>query len=363
MKPNETKLWKRVLAAVVCILMCFTTVYATVGPALAENIVEQTAGDTSYFLQDSNNAAVVFHVTSLPENFDSGVKCQVAYSPSRNYGKPVTLSKLNEWTQAVEIPAGENLYWNCTVVNDFTQDYPVSLSIGSIYKYNEAKSRGDQKGLIPGEVIVVNIDISNVSAFEQMTGENRYYDKEEVIQAPDGVDITQKAQIGVYVSASEGFSDNVIVHLQNLYTGKVYSLKVYSANKMMAMETNATVGPYKYIGCDISSVNGEGRYTAKMEKDNLSAPGDAANFHLIIIDNENPDAEIKTPVLDENKVYQEMIKDEQISDKGISVIPTISEISEVPLEEGHHPLGYVILTALFTTVLAGGYIIIKKIKE
>lgn len=362
MKNKDNKFLMRIIAAILFGVMCLTTVYASIRPAFADGIVEQTAGDTSYSLSDPNKAAIVFHVKTLPEDFDAGVKCQVNYSPSRSYGKAVTLSKLNEWTQAVEIPAGENLYWNANVTNDLTQDYPVSLSVGSIYKYNEQKGRGEQIGLNPGEVVVVNINVSDVSSFEQMTGDNRYYEKEDVIAAPEGVDVTRQAQIGVYVSASEGFSDNVNIYLQNLYTGKVYTLKVYSANNMMAMEQSATEGLYKYIGCDIASVNGGERYTVSMEKDTLPAPGDAASFHLTIIDNENPDAAIKTPVLEENEVWQEMVKDETVSEPVIEKTPAPSE-PPVQEEQPDPLVGYIFLAIVATAILGAAGVVYMKIKE
>lgn len=362
-KKMLTRVMAGILAGVLAIGMAAGTAMAafaddtpTATPAVTPDpygVVAQTAGDTNYQLSDPSKAAIVFHVVSLPGTFSGGVTCDVRYSPDNGYDS-VTVSALNEWTAAVEVKPGDNLYWSTTATNDITQTTPVTPDYQSIFAYNTARGLGDQTGLAAGEVMVVNLSISGKSMYEQMTGQKQNYTVQEVVPTEEGYDVNAAAQIGVYASCTDGFEANTDVYLENMFTGKVYTLTLYAANNMTAIDTTATQGLYKYIGCKIYSVTGDesSRYTVTMENDTLYAPGDASKYHLTIVDNKKPDVEIRTPTLDNNEVYQETMATATPEPSPASTATPTATPAPVQAT-GNSAVGYVMLGIIGAIIAAG----------
>ena len=109
-------------------------------------------------------------------------------------------------------------------------------------------------------------------------------------------------QVGAYLTAPVGFSQHVIVYLQNLYTDDVYDLELYESNGLAAVEPNALSGKYAFLSAYVVG-DAAKRYQFSCEQNKLSTET-GADFHLTVTDAANPDHEMNTPSRDQNSTVQ-----------------------------------------------------------
>ena len=109
-------------------------------------------------------------------------------------------------------------------------------------------------------------------------------------------------QVGAYLTAPVGFSQHVIVYLQNLYTDDVYDLELYESNGLAAVEPNVLSGKYAFLSACVVG-DAENRYQFSCKQNELSTET-GADFHLTVTDAANPDREMNTPSRDQNVTVQ-----------------------------------------------------------
>ena len=134
-----------------------------------------------------------------------------------------------------------------------------------------------------------------------MTGQQRHYTLQPLEMPPENYE-PKPAQVGVYLSAPVGFSQHVIVYLQNLYTDDVYDLELYESNGLAAVEPNALSGKYTFLSAYVVG-DAENRYQFNCEQNELSTET-GADFHLTVTDTASPDREMNTPSRDQNSTVQ-----------------------------------------------------------
>ena len=83
--------------------------------------------------------------------------------------------------------------------------------------------------------------LAGSSWYESVTGQQRHYTLQPLETPPENYE-PEPAQVGAYLTAPIGFSQHVIVYLQNLYTDDVYDLELYESNGLAAVEPNALSG-------------------------------------------------------------------------------------------------------------------------
>ena len=155
----------------------------------------------------------------------------------------------------------------------------------------------------PGSCKVVYLDVSGVSFYEQITGKNRNYDKAETIETEDGFDTNATGQIGCYLTVPETFGDTVVVYVENLFTGTVKELDLYSSNKYSAYASDVQQGRYKVVGTKVLA-EGDNRFTVECEQETITT-NETEGFHLTVYDSSHPDAAMVTPSRDSNAIVQQ----------------------------------------------------------
>ena len=109
-------------------------------------------------------------------------------------------------------------------------------------------------------------------------------------------------QVGASLTAPVGFSQHVIVYLQNLYTDDVYDLELYESNGLAAVEPNVLSGKYAFLSACVVG-DAENRYQFSCEQNELSTET-GADFHLTVTDTASPDREMNTSSRDQNSTVQ-----------------------------------------------------------
>lgn len=277
--------------------------------------------DVEVLPSNPNNGTIVFVVASMPEEaLNRTVRASVAYGPADETLTSTKLNGTNGFVSSVELEPRE-YFCSYGVTNDPSMDYPVSAR-DDMYYINVAA----------GSCTVVYLDVSGESLFEQITNKLRYYDKEPVEPAEDGVNINNKAQIGCYLTVPDNFGDTVVAYIENLNTGKVTELNLYKSNQYTAYNTNVTEGKYKVVGTRVLA-DGDNRFTVVSEQETITVNNSVtADFHLTVNDANYPDASMVTPSRDNNAVVKEA---ERINsgDTTETVATPEPQPSETPTEE------------------------------
>ena len=143
--------------------------------------------------------------------------------------------------------------------------------------------------------------LAGSSWYESVTGQKRHYTLQPLETPPENYE-PKPAQVGVYLTAPVGFSQHVIVYLQNLYTDDVYDLELYESNGLAAVEPNALSGKYAFLSACVVG-DAAKRYQFSCEQNELSTET-GADFHLTVTDTASPDREMNTPSRDQNSTVQ-----------------------------------------------------------
>ena len=143
--------------------------------------------------------------------------------------------------------------------------------------------------------------LAGSSWYESVTGQQRHYTLQPLETPPENYE-PKPAQVGAYLTAPVGFSQHVIVYLQNLYTDDVYDLELYESNWLAAVEPNALSGKYAFLSACVVG-DAENRYQFSCEQNELSTET-GADFHLTVTDTASPDREMNTPSRDQNSTVQ-----------------------------------------------------------
>ena len=186
--------------------------------------------------------------------------------------------------------APSEYYCAAAVQYDALDDYPLQEINGTTFLEVEAGNHYNLTYALVGS-----------SWYENVTGQQRHYTLQPLEMPPENYE-PEAAQIGAYLTAPVGFSQHVIVYLQNLYTDDVYKLDLYESNELAAVEPNALSGKYAFLSAYVVG-DTENRYQFSCEQNELSAKN-GVDFHLTVTDTVNPDREMNTPSRDKNSTVQ-----------------------------------------------------------
>ena len=252
---------KRIIPAALLLLFCF---WGT--PVLAA----------------APTAQITFVVDSPPAAIQDRTLLATAGAGPGDLAAQTTLSALNDYTATVEVEPG-TYYCNAAVQYDYAGDYPVTEQDDIC-----------EVMLQPGDAVTLHYTVWTTGYYKTVTGTDRHAAGLERVDPPIGFDTAATTQIGVYLTAPQGFDRHVMVDLGNQYTGDCYTLDVYASNKLTAYEPAATAGQYQFL---VARVVGDeaGRYSFSCEQEVISTDQGAAAFHLTVTDTENPDRELTTP--------------------------------------------------------------------
>ena len=177
----------------------------------------------------------------------------------------------------------------------FRRDIPGSKKIYPFYI--EAAANADTVEVYEAPIYT----LADSSWYESVTGQQRHYTLQPLETPPENYE-PEPAQVGAYLTAPVGFSQHVIVYLQNLYTDDVYDLELYESNGLAAVEPNALSGKYAFLSAYVVG-DAEIRYQFSCEQNELSTET-GADFHLTVTDTASPDREMNTPSRDQNSTVQ-----------------------------------------------------------
>ena len=264
---------KRIIPAALLLLFCF---WGT--PVLAA----------------APTAQITFVVDSPPAAIQDRTLLATAGAGPGDLAAQTTLSALNDYTATVEVEPG-TYYCNAAVQYDYAGDYPVTEQDDIC-----------EVMLQPGDAVTLHYTVWTTGYYKTVTGTDRHAAGLERVDPPIGFDTAATTQIGVYLTAPQGFDRHVMVDLGNQYTGDCYTLDVYASNKLTAYEPAATAGQYQFL---VARVVGDeaGRYSFRCEQEVISTDQGAAAFHLTVTDTENPDRELTTP---KNEPSSSVLQDE-----------------------------------------------------
>lgn len=264
---------KRIIPAALLLLFCF---WGT--PVLAA----------------APTAQITFVVDSPPAAIQDRTLLATAGADPGDLAAQVTLSALNDYTATVEVEPG-TYYCHAAVQYDYAGDYPVTEQDDIC-----------EVMLQPGDAVTLHYTVWATGYYKTVTGTDRHAAGLERVDPPIGFDTAATTQLGVYLTAPQGFDRHVMVDLGNQYTGDCYTLNVYASNKLTAYEPAATAGQYQFL---VARVVGDeaGRYSFSCEQEVISTDQGAAAFHLTVTDTENPDRELTTP---KNEPSSSVLQDE-----------------------------------------------------
>lgn len=252
---------KRIIPAALLLLFCF---WGT--PVLAA----------------APTAQITFVVDSPPASIQDRTLLATAGAGPGDLAAQVTLSALNDYTATVEVEPG-TYYCNAAVQYDYAGDYPVTEQDDIC-----------EVALQPGDTVTLHYTVWTSGYYETVTGTDRHAAGLERVDPPIGFDAATTAQIGVYLTAPQGFDRHVMVDLGNQYTGDNYTLDVYASNNLTAYEPAATAGQYQFLTARVSG-DEAGRYTFRCEQEVIATDQGTAAFHLTVTDTEHPERELTTP--------------------------------------------------------------------
>ena len=244
---------------------------------------------TKVYAEDA--ATVTVTVKDLPQKLQNRtVIVTLGNGPSDTKSTIIVLDGLNNYTETVTVMPSE-YYCAAAVQYDALGDYPLQEINQTTFLQVED---GNYYDLI--------YTLAGSSWYESVTGQQRHYTLQPLEVPPENYE-PEPAQVGAYLTAPIGFSQHVIVYLQNLYTDDVYDLELYESNGLAAVEPNALSGKYTFLSAYVVG-DAENRYQFSCEQNELSTET-GADFHLTVTDTANPEREMSTPSRDQNVTVQE----------------------------------------------------------
>ena len=243
---------------------------------------------TKVYAEDA--ATVTVAVKDLPQKLQNRtVIVTLGNGPSDTESTIVILGGLNNYTETVTIAPSE-YYCAAAVQYDALGDYSLQEINQTTFLQAEGGNHYDLIYTLVGS-----------SWYESVTGQQRHYTLQPLETPPENYE-PEPAQVGAYLTAPIGFSQHVIVYLQNLYTDDVYDLELYESNGLAAVEPNALSGKYAFLSAYVVG-DAENRYQFRCEQNELSTEN-GVDFHLTVTDTANPDREMNTPSRDQNSTVQ-----------------------------------------------------------
>lgn len=238
----------------------------------------------------ADTATVTVTVKDLPPKLQNRtVIVTLGNGPSDTESTVIVLDGLNNYTETVTVAPSE-YYCAAAVQYDTLGDYPLQEINQTTFLQVED---GNHYNLI--------YTLAGSSWYESVTGHQRHYTLQPLETPPENYE-PELAQVGAYLTAPVGFSQHVIVYLQNLYTDDVYDLELYESNGLAAVEPNALSGKYAFLSACVVG-DAENRYQFSCEQNELSTEN-GVDFHLTVTDTANPDREMSTPSRDQNSTVQ-----------------------------------------------------------
>lgn len=225
----------------------------------------------------------------LPKLQNRTVIVTLGNGPSDTESIIIVLDGLNNYTEAVTVAPSE-YYCAAAVQYDALGDYPLQEINQTTFLQVEDGNHYDLIYTLVGS-----------SWYESVTGQQRHYTLLPLEVPPENYE-PESAQVGAYLTAPVGFSQHVIVYLQNLYTDDVYDLELYESNELAAVEPNALSGKYVFLSAYVVG-DAKNRYQFSCEQNELSTET-GADFHLTVTDTVNPEREMSTPSRDQNVTVQ-----------------------------------------------------------
>ena len=243
---------------------------------------------TKVYAEDA--ATVTVTVKDLPQKLQNRtVIVTLGNGPSDTESTIVILGGLNNYTETVTIAPSE-YYCAAAVQYDALGGYSLQEINQTTFLQAEGGNHYDLIYTLVGS-----------SWYESVTGQQRHYTLQPLETPPENYE-PEPAQVGAYLTAPIGFSQHVIVYLQNLYTDDVYDLELYESNGLAAVEPNALSGKYAFLSAYVVG-DAENRYQFRCEQNELSTEN-GVDFHLTVTDTANPDREMNTPSRDQNSTVQ-----------------------------------------------------------
>ena len=243
---------------------------------------------TKVYAEDA--ATVTVAVKDLSQKLQNRtVIVTLGKGPSDTESTVIVLDGLNSYTETLTVAPSE-YYCAAAVQYDALGDYPLQEINQTTFLQVEDGNHYDLIYTLAGS-----------SWYESVTGQQRYYTLQPLETPPENYE-PEPAQVGAYLTAPVGFSQHVIVYLQNLYTDDVYELDLYESNELAAIEPNALSGKYAFLSAYVVG-DAENRYQFRCEKSELSTET-GADFHLVVTDTANPEREMSTPSRDQNVTVQ-----------------------------------------------------------
>ena len=243
---------------------------------------------TKVYAEDA--ATVTVTVKDLPQKLQNRtVIVTLGNGPSDTESTIVILGGLNNYTETVTIAPSE-YYCAAAVQYDALGGYSLQEINQTTFLQAEGGNHYDLIYTLVGS-----------SWYESVTGQQRHYTLQPLETPPENYE-PEPAQVGAYLTAPIGFSQHVIVYLQNLYTDDVYDLELYESNGLAAVEPNALSGKYAFLSAYVVG-DAENRYQFRCEQNELSTEN-GVDFHLTVTDTANPDREMNTPSRDQNVTVQ-----------------------------------------------------------
>lgn len=258
---------RKFLALLVVAFLCFAT------KVYAEDVATVTV-TVANFPQKLQNRTVIVTLGNGPSDTKSTI---------------IVLDGLNNYTETVTVVPSE-YYCAAAVQYDALGNYPLQEIDQTTFLQVED---GNHYDLI--------YTLADSSWYESVTGQQRHYTLQP-LETPPEIYEPKPAQVGAYLTAPVGFSQHVIVYLQNLYTDDVYDLELYESNGLAAVEPNAPSGKYAFLSAYVVG-DAENRYQFSCEQNELSTEN-GVDFHLTVTDTANPDREMNTPSRDQNSTVQ-----------------------------------------------------------
>ena len=243
---------------------------------------------TKVYAEDA--ATVTVAVKDFPQKLQNRtVIVTLGNGPSDTESTVIVLDGLNNHTETVTVAPSE-YYCAAAVQYDALEDYPLQEINQTTFLQVEDGNHYDLIYTLAGS-----------SWYESVTGQQRHYTLQPLETPPENYE-PKPAQVGAYLTAPVGFSQHVIVYLQNLYTDDVYDLELYESNWLAAVEPNALSGKYAFLSACVVG-DAAKRYQFSCEQNELSTET-GADFHLTVTDTVNPEREMSTPSRDQNVTVQ-----------------------------------------------------------
>ena len=243
---------------------------------------------TKVYAEDA--ATVTVTVKDMPQKLQNRtVIATLGNGPSDTESTVIVLDGLNNHTATVTVAPSE-YYCAAAVQYDALGDYPLQEINQTTFLQAEGGKHYDLTYVLAGS-----------SWYESVTGQQRHYTLQPLETPPENYE-PKPAQVGAYLTAPVGFSQHVIVYLQNLYTDDVYDLELYESNGLAAVEPNVLSGKYAFLSACVVG-DAENRYQFSCKQNELSTET-GADFHLTVTDTVNPERKMSTPSRDQNVTVQ-----------------------------------------------------------